>query len=327
MKSVAAMLSGALLLCLSVFTAPPARATGPAYPTKPVRLIIPYVAGGSGDVVARLLAVKLTEAWGQQLVIDNRPGSNGMLGTEIVARAAPDGYTILLATDIRFAISPALYGKITYDPERDFSPISLAAFIEFVLAVPRSLGPTSLAEFIGLAKSKPGRLNYGSAGNGSTHHLAMELLKSRAGINLIHVPYKGSAQALPDLIAGQIDAMYLGIAQTLPFIQSHDLVPLAVGSSERLKALPTTQTLADTYPGLEANAWWGFFAPAGTAPSITDKLSTDINAAVRSPMIADRLLEQGLRPVGTTPQELGRRVTADREKWGRVIADAQIKLD
>lgn len=324
MKLRAAVLWSWVLVLVSTLPAP---SVGANYPVKPVRLIIPYVAGGSGDVVARSLAPKLEESWGQQLVIENRPGANGMLGTEMVSRASPDGYTILLATDIQFAISPLLYPKIAYDPEKDFAPISLAAFIEFVLAVPRTLGPTSLADFISLAKSKPGKLNYGSAGIGSTHHLAMELLKSRAGINLIHVPYKGSAQALPDLIAGHIDAMYLGIAQTLPFIRSGQVIPLAVGANERLKALPKVPTLGETYPGLEADAWWAFFAPAGTPEAIIRRLSADIDTAVKSPAIAERLLEEGLRPVGTTRQELALRVRADREKWGHVIDQAHIKVE
>ncbi len=209
----------------------------------------------------------------------------------------------------------------------EFMDTRCYGFVEGQAGIEKLNGPTSLAEFVALAKSKPGKLNYGSAGIGSTHHLAMELLKSKAGINLIHVPYKGSAQALPDLIAGQIDAMYLGIAQTLPFFRSGQLVPLAVGSAQRLKALPKVPTLAETYPGLEADAWWAFFAPAGTPEAIIRRLAADIDAAVKVPATSERLLEEGLLPVGTTPQELAQRVRVDREKWQRVISDAHIKLD
>lgn len=297
------------------------------YPNKPIRVIVPYPAGGSGDFVGRLLGAKLTEAWGEQIVLDNRPGASGMLGTEIVARSPRDGYTLLLATEIQFAINPLVYSKLAYDPEKDFEPISLAAYVELALAVPSSLRVNSLSELVALAKSKPGKLNYGSAGAGSTHHLAAELLKSLAGIDVVHVPYKGSGQALPDLLTGQIDMMFFGVSQALPSIKSGQLVGLAVGSTKRLAAVPQIPTVAETYPGFEVKSWWCFFAPAGTPREIVNQLSAEINKVVQSPSVSERFAGQGLEPVGTTPEELATRLRAERQKWGKVVQAANIKVD
>ena len=318
-----AILPAALSLIVAMLTP----ATAQTYPSKPIRVIVPYPAGGSGDVVGRLIGVQLTEAWGQQVIIDNRPGANGMLGTEIAAKSPPNGYTLLLGTDIQFAIASALYPSLSYDPDKDFEPITLAGFIEFILAVPSGLGVSSLSELVTLAKSRPGQLNYASAGNGSTHHLAMEMLKSRAGINVIHVPYKGSGQALPDLVTGQVQMMYLGVAQTLQYINSGQIRGLAVGSTKRLQVTPTVPTLAETYPGFEANAWWGFFAPAGTPKEVVSSLATAINKILASSSVVERFSAQGLVPVGTTPEDFASRIRADRTKWGRIVAEANIKLD
>jgi len=316
-----------LAAALSLLAALPASIRAETYPSKPIKVIVPYVAGGSGDVVGRLIGAQLTEAWGQQIIIDNRPGANGMLGTEIAAKSPANGYTLLLATDIQFAMASALYPSLTYDPDKDFEPVTLAAFIEFILAVPSSLGVNSLSELVALAKSRPGQLNYASAGNGSTHHLAMEMLKLRAGIDVIHVPYKGSGQALPDLISGQVQMMYLGVAQTLQYMKSGQLKGLAVGSVKRLQATPDIPTLAETYPGFEANAWWGFFAPAGTPTEIVQSLNTAINKILNSPAVNERFSSQGLEPMGTTPAAFTARIKADRAKWGKIIADAHITLD
>ena len=315
-----------LAAALGFLVAPLAQAAE-TYPSKPIRVIVPYVAGGSGDVVGRLIGAQLTEAWGQQVIIDNRPGANGMLGTEIAAKSPANGYTLLLGTYIQFAMASALYPNLTYDPDKDFEPVTLAAFIEFILAVPSSLGVNSLSELVALAKSRPGQLNFASAGNGSTHHLAMEMLKLRAGIDITHVPYKGSGQALPDLISGQVQMMYLGVAQTLQYMKSGQLKGLAVGSVKRLQATPDIPTLAETYPGFEANAWWGFFAPAGTPRDIVRSLNTAINTILNVPAVNERFSSQGLEPVGTTPEDFAARIRADRAKWGRIIADAHITLD
>ena len=316
-----------LSAALSFFAVTLAQAAAQTYPAKPIRVIVPYVAGGSGDIVGRLIGVQLTEMWGQQVIIDNRPGANGMLGTEIAAKSPPNGYTLLLATDIQFAIASALYPSLPYDPDKDFEPISLASFIEFVLAVPSSLGVNSLSELVALAKARRGQLNYASAGNGSTHHLAMEMLKSRAGIEVTHVPYKGSAQALPDLVSGQVQMMYLGVAQTLQYIKSGQLKALGVGSAKRLQAVPDIPTLAESYPGFEANAWWGFFAPAGTPRDIVRSLNTAIDKILNSPAVNERFSSQGLVPMGTTPAAFAARIQTDRAKWGKIIADAHITLD
>jgi tripartite-type tricarboxylate transporter receptor subunit TctC len=296
------------------------------YPTKPIRAIVPYAPGGSGEVVARSVGAKLTQLWGQPFLVEPKPGANGIIGTDYVAKAAPDGYTLLVATDIQFAINPALYAKLPYDPVRNFEPITQAAFIEFVLAVPASLNVKSLAELVAVAKANPGKLNFASTGTGSTHHLAMELLKHMAGFDANHVPYKGSGQALPDLVGGQVQMMYLGLGQTLPLIRAGKLRALAVGSAKRLPAAPDIPTIAETYPGFEANASWNYFAPAATPKDIVAKLNSEIVKIVRSPEIAQIFVNGGLEPVGSSAAELAARMASDRVKWTDLIRKLNLKL-
>lgn len=316
-----------LAFLVGVLGASQAHAQTPKYPVKPIRVIVPYSPGGSGDVVARLVGSKLTELWGQQVIVESKAGASGMIGTELVAKAPPDGYTLLLATDIQFAINPVLYPKIGYDPEKDFEPITQAAFIEFVLAVPTSLHINSLAELVSRAKTNPGKLNYASTGSGSTHHLTIEMFKSLAEIDMNHVPYKGSGQALPDLIGGQVQVMYLGLSQALPHIRSGKLRGLAVGSAKRLRAAPDIPTFSESYPSFEANAWWSFFAPAGTPKDSVSRLNTEIVKILNSPEVVQQLAKGGLESVGSTPGELAARIRSDREKWGRTIKLANVKIE
>lgn len=307
--------------------AAPVAAQSAKFPVKPVRIIVPYAPGGSGEVVARHVGVKLTELWGQQVIVEAKPGASGMIGTEYVAKAPADGYTLLLGTDIQFAINPALYAKIAYDPEKDFEPVAQAANIEFVLVTPASLNVKTLPELVALAKANPGALNYASSGSGSTHHLSMELLKSMTGVDINHVPYKGSGQALPDVISGQVQMMYVGVAQTIPHIRSGRLRGLAVGSAKRLPAVPEIPTFAESYPGFEANASWNFFAPAATPKDIVAQLNRDIVRVLRTPEVVTRLSEGGLEVIGSTPGELAARMRADRTKWGRVVRRLNLKVD
>ncbi len=297
------------------------------YPDKPIRIIVPYPPGGSGDVVARAVGQKLLDSWGQQVVVDNRPGASGMIGTEHVARSAPDGYTLLLGTDIQFAINPVLYSKVSYDPDKDFEPLALGAVINFVVAVPGSLQVNSLNELVALAKSRPGQLSYGSAGSGSTHHLAMELIKLLAGISVTHIPYKGGAQGLVDLLSGRVQMMYIGFSQVQPHIKSGKLKVLAVGSAKRLRSAPEIPMVAETFPGFETDARWDFYAPAGTPGEIVRKLSTEIIKILNTREVVEQLSSRGLDVLGGNAAQLTARNHADAIKWRRVTKEAGIKVE
>lgn len=313
-------------LVLAIVAAPVVGLAQPnAYPSKPVHIVVPYPAGGSGDFLARLIGNRLSQVMGQQFVVENKAGASGNIGTEFVARAVPDGHTLLLGSDIQFAINPALYPKLGYDPDKDFEPISLAADIELMLAVPSSLQVNTMAEFIALAKKDPGAVSYASTGQGSSHHLGMELLSILAGVELNHIPYKGSGQALPDLLSGNVQAMFLGVSQALPHIRSGKLKALAVGSSRRLRALPGVPTLNETYPGFEVVNSWSFYAPRSTPKEVVSRLQAEIVKIVKAPEVWEQLEKGGFAPVGSTSGELVARTVADRSKWARVIAQAKVK--
>jgi len=317
-----------LRLVLAAFLLAPLGAIAQSWPSKPVRIVVPYPAGGSGDIVARATGQKMSEGLGQQVIVDNRPGANGNIGTEAVARSAADGYTLLLATDIQFAISPALGVKLPYDPGKDFEPISLVAFVELVLAAHPSLGVNNMQELVSLARSRPGRINYASTGPGSTHHLSIELLKSMGGFDVTHVPYKGAGQALPDLVSGQVQLMQLGVPQTLPHLRAGRVKALGVAASKRLAALPDVPTIAEQgFAGYEANNSWALYAPAGTPDEIIKKLHGEIVRVVALPDVRERFTATGLDPVGSTPQELKARMKADFEKWSRVVRQIGLRVE
>lgn len=314
------LLLACLLAPLSAFTQ--------AWPTKPVRLIVPYPAGGSGDIVARSIALRMSDGLGQQVFVDNRAGASGNIGTEAVARGTPDGYTLLLATDIQFAISPALGMKLPYDPWKDFEPISLVAFVELILAAHPSLGVNNMRELVALARKQPGKIYYASTGPGSTHHLSIELLKSMGHFDVTHVPYKGSAQALPDLIAGNVQLMQLGVPQTLPYLKDGKLRALGVGATHRLAALPDVPTIAEQgFPGYEANNSWSLFAPAGTPADVVRRLHDEVKRVIALTDVRERFVATGLNPVGSTPDELRARIKSDYEKWRGVAQELKLRLD
>ncbi len=298
-----------------------------SYPNRPIRVVIPYAAGGSADVVGRTLGAKLTEAWGQQVIIDNRAGAGGNIGTEFVARSPADGYTLLLGTDIQMGINPHLYKTLPFNPDKDFAHVILGAFIEFVLAVHPSIPGTTLPELIAHLKANPGKYSYASSGIGSTHHLSMEWLKNVAGVDVVHVPYKGSGQILPDLISGQVQLAYTGIPQTMPHVRTGKLKAIAIGSAKRLDAAPGVPTIAETYPGVETNASWDYFAPAGTPRDIVMKLNSELNRILQMPDVRERLISQGLIPIGGTPEQLAARMKADYEKWGAVVRKIGLKAE
>lgn len=317
-----------LRLVLAALLLGPLGAIAQSWPSKPVRIVVPYPAGGSGDIVARAIGQKMSEGLGQQVIVDNRPGANGNIGTEAVARSAADGYTLLLATDIQFAISPALGIKLPYDPVKDFEPVSLVAFVELVLAAHPSLGVNNMQELVALARSRPGRINYASTGPGSTHHLSIELLKSMGGFDVTHVPYKGAGQALPDLISGQVQLMQLGVPQTLPHLKAGRVKALGVGASRRLAVLPDVPTIAEQgFPGYEANNSWDLYAPAGTPGEIIERLHREIVRVVALPDVRERFTATGLDPIGSAPAELKARMKADFDKWSRIIRQLGLRVE
>lgn len=296
------------------------------FPNKPIRVIAPFPPGGEIDLVARGISAKLTESLGQAVVVENVSGAAGAIGSERAARAAPDGYTLLVGATTTHGINPALNPKIAYDAVKEFTPISLVTVIPQVLVVHPSVPANTLAEFVQLAKSKPG-LPYGSAGNGSPHHLAGALFSSLAGFNATHVPYKGVGPSLVDLISGQISFMFVGITAADPHIKGGKLRPLALASAARLPGMeiPTFGELG--YKGFEIMAWYAIFAPAGLPPEVTAKLSSEVAKATNSPDFRDRLKSMGATPVGSTSQELAAHVKSEIDRWSRAGKAANFKME
>jgi tripartite-type tricarboxylate transporter receptor subunit TctC len=295
-----------------------------AYPDHPIRLIVPFGPGGGADIVCRVLAQKLSVELGQPIIIDNRPGGGTLIGAELAAHAKPDGYTLFNGITGTMAINPSMYRHLPYDPVKDFAPVSMVAVGSNVLVVHPSLPVHTVAELIAYARARPGQLNFGSSGIGGAPHLAGELLKSRAAIDIVHVPYKGSAQAMVDLVSGHVQIMFSGLGAVMPQIKNDSLRPIAVASAERSRAMPDLPTIAETLPGFNASTWFALFAPAGTPPEIAEKLAKAIAAIMQRKDIADELLAQGYEPWVMGPQQLGAFVVDERDKWARVIADAHI---
>jgi len=300
-----------------------------SYPTKPIRLIVPYPAGGATDFFARLVFPKVGDALGQPVVVENRPGAGTAIGASEVARSAPDGYTLLLGDAGTYAFNPTLYKKLSYDPAKDFAPISLTGRFALILAVNTStLSVSSVDEFVQAAKRAPGKIDYGAPGPGSPIHLAMELFKQRAGIAMTPIPYKGGADALSDLIGGRIGALFPDIATGLPQIRAGKIKALAVASEKRVAALPGLPTLGESgYPGFEAWAWQGFVAPAGTPHDIVMKLNGAFAKVMADPAIKQRLSESGFEPQTSTPDEFAAYLKSEIAKWAKVIRDSNISVD
>jgi tripartite-type tricarboxylate transporter receptor subunit TctC len=312
------------LLCAGTSAGAAERQPAPDYPTKPVRFIVGFTPGGGSDIVARLLGQKLTETWGQAVVVDNRPGAAGMIANEIVAKAPADGYTILVIS-ASFTINPALQRSIAYDPVRDFAPVTLASSAPYVLAINPAVPAQSVKDLLALAKARPGKLNYASAGTGSTLHLAAELFKSLAQVDIVHVPYKGAA-GIPDLIAGAVQMTIAGPPQTLPHVKAGRLRALGVTTIKRSAVLPELPTIAESgVPGYEVDSWYGVLAPAATPKPRVDRLSAAITQALAEPDVKERFAAQGLEPRGTSPEEFAGYVKTDLVKWAKVVRAAGIK--
>ncbi len=313
-KILSAILSGALLLGVV------AAAVAQSYPTRPIRFIVPFAPGGSTDTLARTLSIKLGEALGQQVVVDNRAGGNGNIGTDLVAHAAPDGYTILLGYIANLAIGPSLYAKLPYDPVRDFAPITLLAVAPNILVVHPSVPAKNFQEFIAYAKANPAKINFASSAVASPGHLSGELLNLAAGIHMQHVPYKGAGQAVVDLVGGQVQMMVSGMSSVMPHIKAGRLRPLAVTGTRRSPAVPDVPTIAESgFPKFEATAWYGVLAPAGTPPPIVTRLHDEIIRALKMPDVKERLEYVGFEIVGRTPAEFGAYIKAEITKWAPVV--------
>ena len=321
LRSLAAVL-GVVLLAFGT------SASAQQYPNRPIRFVVPFAPGGSTDTLARTIGQKLTEALQQQVVVDNRSGANGNIGMEIVAHAAPDGYTILLGYIANLGIGPGLYAKLPFDPVRDYAPITQLASSPNILAVHPSLPVKSLRELIAYAKTNPKKLNFASSGVGSIGHLTGELLNRSAGVDMVHVPYKGSGQAVIDLLGGQVQMMFSGMSSVMQHIKAGKLRALAVTGAQRSPAVPDVPTIAESgFPGFEATAWYGVLAAARTPKTIVNRLHDEIVRALALPDVKERLNNVGFELVGGTPDEFTAFIKSEIAKWTRVVRDAHISAE
>ncbi len=315
---LAALLLAIAILCSGVAAQP--------YPAKAVRIIVAYPPGGPTDLLARIVAQKLAESWGQPVLVDNRPGASGMIGAEITVRAAPDGYTLLMVP-VTYAVTPSLFPKMTYHAEKDLAPVAQVAAAPFLLVVHPTLPVKTTKDLITLARSRPGQLNFASASSGGIPHLAGELFNTMTGVTMVHIPYKGAAPATTDLLAGQISLMFNNMLSAMPQVKAGRLRAIAVTSSKRTPAAPALPTIAETVPGYEASGWYGALAPAATSRDLISKLNTDMNRAMRLPEVAQRLAGDGVEAVSTTPEQFGNYLRAEIIKWGKVVQASGAKAD
>ena len=306
-----------------------------AWPDKPVKIVVPFAAGGTTDILARAIAPELSKALGQQFIVDNRAGAGGNVGADIVAKSAPDGYTLLMGTVGTHGINRALYPRLPFDPIKDFAPITLVAGVPNVMEMnadkARQLGIRNVQDFIAYAKANPGKLNMASSGNGTSIHLAGELFKHMTGVFMLHVPYRGSGPALLDLVAGNMDVMFDNLPSSMQQIKAGKLLPLAVTSGKRSPALPDLPTIEEAggpaLKGYEASSWFGLLAPAGTPAAIVERLQQETAKALASPAVREKLLAQGAVPGGITPAEFAKMIEAEHAKWAKVVKASGAKVD
>jgi tripartite-type tricarboxylate transporter receptor subunit TctC len=298
------------------------------YPRRPVRLIAPFPAGGGVDIVARQIAQKLSESWGQQVVVDNRTGATGIIGTDLAAKATADGYTLIMGNVATHAVNVSLYKKLPYDPVKDFAPITLVARVPEILVVHPSLAATSVKELVALARAKPGQLTVGSAGRGSPPHLAAELFQWLAKVQFVHVPYKGSSPALADLIGGQINLYFSNILSATPHVKSGRLRALGVTGAKRSAVMPEVPTIAEAgVPRYEEYNWYGLLAPKGTPAAVLAKVHRDVVGVLRAPEVEERLIKDGAEVIGNTPQEFARFIRSEIDKYASVIKERGLRAD
>ena len=318
-------IAAALALAVAL---PVAAQQGGAFPVKPVRLIVPYPPGGGSDTISRPLAQKLSESYGQQVIIDNRGGAGGNVGMEMAAKAPPDGYTLVFALTAQLAVNPGLYKKLPYDPAKDYEPISLVASGPYLLVVHPALPVKSVKDLVALAKARPGQLAYASSGNGSGGHLAAELMKSLAKIDLVHIPYKGGGPALVDVLAGQVQILFAPPASSAQHIQAGKLRSLGVTTAKRSASLPDVPTLAEAgVPGYDSGVWYGVLAPLHTPRDIVMRHHAEIVKALGAPDYRKLLVANAIDPIGSSPEELGKFVRSEIAKWAKVIREAKVQVD
>jgi tripartite-type tricarboxylate transporter receptor subunit TctC len=313
------------LLCVLLFAA--TQAFAQAYPSKPIRIVVPYPPGGFNDTLGRTLAAKFQEAWGQPVIVENKPGANTVIGTDSVAKSQPDGYTLLIVA-FPFAVTPSLLNTMPYDTVRDFQPVILAATSPNLLVVHPQVPINSVKELIAAAKAKPGSLSYASTGNGSSNHISMELFKTLAGVDIVHIPYKGSAPAVTDLLGGQVQVMFDNVPNVLPHVNAGKLRALAVSGAKRTPLAPDVPTVAEAgVPGYELTVWFGLVAPAGTPREIVQRLNAESLRILAMPDVRERFLAQGVEPLGSTPEQFADHIRSQMAKWSRVVRDAGVKAE
>ncbi len=322
------IMSMLMLLPLAMIGSTGAAGAQAAFPDKPIRIIVPFTPGTGIDILARTLGQKMGEDWKTAVIVENKPGASGNIGTEAAAKAQPDGYTLLMTANT-IVLNRSLFKSIPYDPVKDFAPVAPLAIGRLALVTHPSVAAKSVNEFVALAKREPGKLNYGSPGNGTPHHLAMELFKSKTGIDVVHVPYKGTAGAVSDLIGGQIQVMFLPVHVALPFVTAGKLNMLAAGGTERASATPNVPSLAEAagVRDIDTDIWYALYAPARTPKAIVAKLNGEMNALLHARDMAETLARQGLQPTGGTPDELARLTRTDLARWSAVVREAKIQPD
>jgi len=303
-----------------------AHASTAAYPTKPIRLVVPFAAGGTTSILARLLADRMGQSLGQPVVVDNRPGAGGNVGMEVVAKSEPDGYTLLMGP-IGLAINPALYAKMPFDPIKDLTPIGRYAGVPNLLVVHPSVPAANVKELVAYAKAHPGKLNYASNGNGTSSHLAAEMLKSAAGVELTHVPYKGGGPAMQDLIGGQVQMLFDQMPAVLPQVESGRVRALGVSSMQRSAAAKEIPAISETLPGFDMTVWFGFLAPAGTPKDVVNKLNGEMRKAIDAPDFQAQLAKMGVTPMPSSPEEFRSFIASETQRWAQVVKTSGAKID
>ena len=323
--SIAAIAAACAPCCAAAQTVAPGAGQ---YPAKAIRIVTPYAPGGTADILARVVAQKLSEAWGQQVVIDNRPGASGMIGADIAAKAPPDGYTLLMAYTAEIAITQSLFKSMTYDPVRDLAPVTLAAVTPMIFVVHPSLPARNVQELIALAKTRPGELPYASAGNGSPAHLAFELLQRNTQVTIIHVPYKGAAPALTDLLGGHVVMFFSGMPPAMPHVKAGKLRAIAVSTAKRSPAAPDVPTVAESgVRDFDISTWFGVLVPAATPKEIVAKLNAEISRALTLPDVKERLAREGAETAPNSPEQFGRFVQSEIAKFAKIIKESGARAD
>jgi tripartite-type tricarboxylate transporter receptor subunit TctC len=314
-----------LLLAAATLLAPAAQAQG--YPNRPIRLVVPFPAGGATDIFARALSQKMGERLGQAIVVDNKPGAGGTIGSDLAAKSPPDGYTLLLATTSTHSIGPLLNAKLPYDAAQDFTPITHVGDAPNIMLVPNSSPARTVREWVDYARKNPGKLNYASSGNGTIVHLTAEYFKAQARLFLVHIPYKGTALAIPDLASGKVDVLFDSLASGLPHVKDGRLRALGITSLKRSPQLPEVPPVADTIPGFESVTWFGVYGPKGLPADITGRVNAALNQTLQDADVKDRLARLGIEPVGGTPQQFATMLEKDRAKWKKIITERRITAE